>query len=131
MEDKNKPIDADLLRRMMLGDFSSDSSGFTPSKDKKATRQVSRKMEIDLHYEQLFPMGAHIAASQRLPMQLQALHDFIAECKKNNVRIAYAIVGKGAGKLKKEVSQELGRLKINHSLVADPPYFGNAYKLSL
>lgn len=129
MEDK--PIDAELLRRMMMGGFSSDSSGFTPAKDKPKTKKVARKMEIDLHYESLFPQGAHISSAQRMPLQISALQDFIAECRKNGVRIAYVIVGKGVGKLKKEVSQELGRLRIKHSLVADPPYFGNAYKLSL
>lgn len=128
MEDK--PIDAELLRRIMMGDFSSDSSGFTSSKDRSKTKKVARKVEIDLHYESLFPQGAHIASAQRLPLQVGALQDFIAECQKNGIRIAYVIVGKGDGKLKKTVAQELTRCRIKHSLVADPPYFGNAYKIS-
>jgi hypothetical protein len=112
-------INVDLLKKMMMGGFSSDSSGFVPKKDK-----------IDLHFDVVFPQEGSTPHNKRLPMQLEVLQEFIADSKKNSVTIAYIIVGKGEGKLKSMVSSELTRQKIRHSLVADPPYFGNAFKIS-
>jgi len=122
-------INVDLLKKMMMGGFSSDSSGFVSKKDRSSKRKAKRKIELDLHFDKVFPQGGSTPHSDRLPMQLGVLQEFVADCRKNSVTIAYIIVGKGAGKLKALVSQELNRLQIKHNLVADPPYFGNAYKV--
>lgn len=113
----------------MMGGFSSDSSGFVPSKDKMTSQKAKRKVELDLHFDSIFPQGGSTPQVQRLPMQLEVLQEFIAECKKNSVTSAYVIVGKGEGKLKQMVSQELARLHIKHNVVLDPPYFSNAFKV--
>ncbi|MFB1004481.1 MAG: hypothetical protein QMC70_10150 [Bacteroidia bacterium] len=129
MQDEDA-INVDLLKKMMMGGFSSDSSGFVAKKDKTSKQKAKRKVEIDLHFDAVFPQGGSTPHNKRLPMQLEVLQEFITDSKKNSVTIAYVIVGKGEGKLKSMVSNELTRQKISHSLVADPPYFGNAFKLS-
>jgi len=127
----DQPIDADLLRRMMMGDFSSDSSGRLASKDSTSATKLSKRVEIDLHFEALFPLAGKVEKVKRLPMQLEALAEFITSCQKSTTRYGYAIVGKGEGVLKKAVIQELSRRKLNHSVIADPPYFGNAIKIRI
>ncbi len=112
-----------------MGGFSSDSSGFVSPKDKKTPQKAKRKVEFDLHFDRVFPQGGSTPQVQRLPMQLEVLQEFITDCKKNGVTSAYVIVGKGEGKLKKMVSQELERQHIRHNLVLDPPYFSNAFKV--
>lgn len=128
MQDEDA-INVDLLKKMMMGGFSSDSSGFVSCKDKKTNKKAKRKVEIDLHFEKVFPQGGSTPQNQRLPMQLEVLQDFISDSRKNSVTSAYIIVGKGEGKLKTMVSRELSRLNIKHNVVLDPPYFGNAYKV--
>jgi hypothetical protein len=123
-------INVDLLKKMMMGGFSSDSSGFVPKKDKISRQKAKRNVEIDLHFDVVFPQEGSTPHNKRLPMQLEVLQEFIADSKKNSVTIAYIIVGKGEGKLKSMVSSELTRQNIRHSLVAEPPYFGNAFKIS-
>lgn len=122
-------INVDLLKKMMMGGFSSDSSGFVSSKDKKSSKKAKRNVEIDLHFEKVFPQGGSTPHNQRLQMQLEVLQEFITDSRKASVTIAYVIVGKGEGKLKTMVSRELSRLKIKHNVVLDPPYFGNAFKV--
>jgi hypothetical protein len=126
----NDDIDVNLLKKMMTGGYSADSSGFVPKKDKKKSKVAKRKVELDLHFDKVFPQGGSTPYHQRLPMQLDVLREFIVDSRKNSVTIAYIIVGKGEGKLKGMVSKELARQNIKHSLVPDPPYFGNAFKVS-
>lgn len=128
MQDEDA-INVDLLKKMMMGGFSADSSGFGQHKDKAKQKKAKRKVELDLHFDKLFPQGGSTPYNKRLPMQLEVLQDFIADSRKNSVTSAYIIVGKGEGRLKTMVSQELNRLKIKHNIVADPPYFGNAFKV--
>ena len=67
---------------------------------------------------------------EKLRLKLEALEDFIKDANKKSVRHAYIIVGKGDGVLRKEVKRKLVYKNIKHSEVADPPYFGNAIKVS-
>jgi DNA-nicking Smr family endonuclease len=60
---------------------------------------------------------------------MESFKDFVADCRKQSVTSAYIIVGKGDGILRSKVKQELQRIKIRNSEVADPPYFGNAIKV--
>ncbi len=122
-------IDVELLKKMMMGGFSADSSGFVQRKDKAKKQSPKRKVEIDLHFEKIFPQAGSTPQNKRLPMQLEVLQEFIADSRKAGVTIAYIIVGKGEGKLKTMVSNELQRLRIKHNVVLDPPYFGNAFKV--
>ena len=122
-------INPEMLRRMMMGDFSSAFSAKTQSSKVKQVKE--RKVEFDLHFESLYPTKASILTSEKLRLQLEALEDFLIDAKKKSVRHAYLIVGKGEGVLLKEVKRKLDYRRIKHSEVADPPYFGNAIKVSL
>jgi DNA-nicking Smr family endonuclease len=122
-------IDPDILRRMMMGDFSSSFSD--KKKPTRAKEKNARKVEFDLHFENLYPTKASLSTGEKLKLQLEALDDFLIEAKKKSTRHAYIIVGKGEGVLRKEVKRKLIHSKIKHSEVADPPYFGNAIKISL
>ena len=124
--EEDKPIDPNLLKRMMMGDF---SAVFSSPKEIKKSSSPKRKVELDLHFDKLFPHSNSTPANQRLPMQMESLKDFVADCRKQSVTSAYIIVGKGDGILRSKVKQELQRIKIRNSEVADPPYFGNAVKV--
>ncbi len=121
-------INPEILRRMMMGDFSSAFSSKTQSSKTKQTKE--RKVEFDLHFENLYPTKASLPTAEKLRLQLEALEDFIKDANKKSVRHAYIIVGKGDGVLRKEVKRKLVSKNIKHSEVADPPYFGNAIKVS-
>jgi hypothetical protein len=121
-------INPEILRRMMMGDFSSSFSSKTQSS--KAKQIKERKVEFDLHFENLYPTKASLPTSEKLRLQLEALEDFLIDAKKKSVRHAYLIVGKGQGVLRQEVKRKLTYKKLKHSEVADPPYFGNAIKVS-
>lgn len=122
-------INPEILRRMMMGDFSSSFSSKTQSSKAKQTKE--RKVEFDLHFENLYPTKASLPTSEKLRLQLEDLEDFLIDAKKKSVRHAYLIVGKGEGVLRKEVKRKLTYKKLKHSEVADPPYFGNAIKVYL
>jgi hypothetical protein len=121
-------INPEILRRIMMGDFSSAFSSKIQISKAKQTKE--RKVEFDLHFENLYPTKSSLPTAEKLRLQLEALDDFILDAKKKSVRYAYLIVGKGEGVLRKEVKRKLTYKKINHSEVADPPYFGNAIKVS-
>lgn len=125
--DEEKPIDGALLRRMMMGEFS-----FT-SEDKSSGHQngIKRNVEIDLHFEKLYPLKAGLTPKEKLNLQLEALEDFILNAKRNSIRSAYVIVGKGEGVLKDHVQKKLNQWDIKHSESINPPYFGNALKVKL
>ena len=123
----NESIDPELLKRMMMGEFSSHSIS-----KKKINKSSSKpkKVELDLHFEKIAPRQAHLASDEKLQYQLEALTHFLEECKKESRRSAYVIVGKGEGILKKKVESTLRARGVKHAVVYDPPYFGNAIKLS-
>jgi hypothetical protein len=121
----DKPIDPNLLKRMMMGEFSSYSS---PNKNGKPN-QDKRNLELDLHFDKLYPSKSGLSSLDKLNLQLEAVAEFIQSSRRKSVRSAYIIVGKGEGVLKKKVSDYLRSRNIQHSTVSDPPYFGNALKL--
>ena len=123
----NDSIDPELLKRMMLGDF---SASFSNKKEFKSSSKAKKRLEVDLHFEKLHPDKPHLAATQKLELQLKACGEFIADAKKQSVRTAYIIVGKGEGVLKAQVQKLLKNLEIKHSVNYEPPYFGNAIKVS-
>ncbi|MDB4107384.1 Smr/MutS family protein [Bacteroidia bacterium] len=129
--DEEKPIDANLLRRMMMGDFSSDSSGFTSSKKLAKSSSPKRKVELDLHFEKLYPSKGNLGSGEKLKLQIDELNHFVKDGRKQGVTSAYVIVGKGDGVLRKEVKKILTQKQIRFSEITNPPYFGNALKVYL
>lgn len=125
MEDDN-PIDVNLLKRMMMGEFSS----LVQDKLECKPTNYKRRIELDLHFEKLFPTKASLPSKEKLRLQLDVLNDFIEDAKTTNIRSAYIIVGRGKGVLLKHTIQELNKKNITHSIINDPPYFGNTLKIS-
>ena len=129
--DEQKPIDVNLLKRMMLGDFSASSSeGMSSSKEIHKSNSQQRKVELDLHFEKLYPTKNNIPPGEKLKLQLEEFSHFLKDFKKKNISIAYVIVGRGEGVLRAEVKKVLLQNKIYYSEVAEAPYFGNAIKIS-
>jgi dsDNA-specific endonuclease/ATPase MutS2 len=128
--DNEKPIDANLLRRMMLGDFSAtDAKSTAPKNVKYKSNLPKRKVELDLHFESLHPTKGKLSAGEKLNLQLEELNHFITDARKDGVTSAYIIVGKGEGILRNAVKKKLENYKISYAEIADPPYFGNALKI--
>lgn len=123
MEDKL--LNPDLLRKIMMGGFSGSDK-----EEKSSGYKQKRKLEVDLHFEKLFPDKQHVSSSEKLVLQLAELDHFIVEAKKSTSKVGYVIVGKGTGKLKTEVEKRLTNLGLIHCTVANPPYFGNAIKVT-
>ena len=124
---EDNPIDPNLLKRIMMGEFSSQSS----QNEHKKSNKSHKNYELDLHFEKLYPSKSFLSKNEKLNLQLEAVDEFINSSKKNSVRFVYIIVGKGEGVLKRKVSEYLESLKIQYSVISDPPYFGNALKLRL
>jgi DNA-nicking Smr family endonuclease len=125
-----KKPDPDLLRKMMMGDYSAvpeddkHSRGFvTPSKVKSS---------LDLHAEKLFA-GKKVAANETLSAQLAALNKYLEDCRMKHKRKTIIIHGKGDDILRKEVHQLLTKTAFvaSFSLIIDTPYFGGATRVSL
>ncbi|MBT8327813.1 MAG: hypothetical protein KJP21_08815, partial [Bacteroidia bacterium] len=59
----NESIDPELLKRMMMGEFSSQ-----PLSDKKSKKSSSKpkKVELDLHFEKIAPHLAHLSSRDKL-----------------------------------------------------------------
>jgi hypothetical protein len=124
-EEKN--IDPNLLRRMMMGEFSASGDSSQPKKPKKSK---GKKLEKDLHFDKLYPQSGHLDATEKLNLQLEEVKSFVIECQKSNAKHGYLIVGKGEGVLKSSVLKLLAEMELKATLVVDPPYFGNAVKLA-
>ncbi|MGB0851207.1 MAG: Smr/MutS family protein [Bacteroidia bacterium] len=124
--DDNDFIDPKLLKRIIMGEFSADISH---KSSKKKSNSAKRNVELDLHFEKLYPGNSHFSSSEKLTMQLDGLIDFINECQRKSVRNAIVVVGKGEGILKKEVCRRLESLNLKNSEVLNAPYFGNAIKI--
>ncbi len=125
---EDKPIDPIVLKRMMMGDF---SSAFSDKKETVKSNTKKRKVELDLHFEKLYPTKSSIQPNQKLKLQKEALYDFLVDAKRTGIVSAYIIVGKGEGVLRQAVNKILKEEGIRSSEVADPPYFGNAIKIKL
>ena len=73
----NDSLDPDLLKRMMLGDF---SASFSNKKEVAKTPNAKKKLEVDLHFEKLHPEKPHLSSSEKLELQLKACNEI---CKEN------------------------------------------------
>ena len=63
-------------------------------------------------------------------LQIEELEHFILDANKKSIRNAYIIVGKGDGVLRKEVKKVCKQKKLSFAEIANPPYFGNAIKVT-
>ena len=67
--EEDKPINPNLLKRIMMGDFSSTFS--SPTEIKKSS-SPNIKAELDLHFDKLFPHGNRTQLHIRLTMHMES-----------------------------------------------------------
>lgn len=109
MEDKSKPFDPDLLKRMMMGDFDPNTNeDWSPSK--KASRSNFSKNKvplpsIDLHIQVLNPSLKEASALEIFDYQMEACRGFLRDNKAKGVKKIKVIHGVGSGKLADAVSR--------------------------
>ena len=109
MEDKSKPFDPDLLKRMMMGDFDPNTNeDWSPSK--KASRSNFSKNKvplpsIDLHIQVLNPNLKEASALDIFDYQMEACRVFLLDSKAQGVKKIKVIHGVGSGKLADAVSR--------------------------
>ena len=109
MEDKSKPFDPDLLKRMMMGDFDPNTNeNWSPSK--KASRSNFSKNKaplpsIDLHIQVLNPNLKEASALEIFDYQMEACRVFLRDNKAKGVKKIKVIHGVGSGKLADAVSR--------------------------
>lgn len=121
-------LDPELLKKMLMGGFSSSFSNKTEEKKNKNIR-VKRK-EIDLHFNKLYTNKASLPAGEKLKLQLEALEECLYD-NQGKVKQLIVIVGKGEGVLKKSVTNYLRKNQMKYSEALEPPYFGNALRVHL
>ena len=69
----DKPIDPNLLKRMMMGEFSANSF-----QDNNLQHNKSKKnIELDLHFDKLYPTKSFLTSNEKLNLQLEAVNEFI------------------------------------------------------
>ncbi|MGB0458257.1 MAG: Smr/MutS family protein [Chitinophagales bacterium] len=109
MEDKSKPFDPDLLKRMMMGDFDPNTNeDWSPSK--KASRSNFSKNKvplpsIDLHIQVLNPNLKEASALEIFDYQMEACRVFLRDSKAQGIKKIKVIHGVGSGKLADAVSR--------------------------
>ena len=109
MEDKSKPFDPDLLKRMMMGDFDPNTNeDWWPSK--KSSRMNFSKNKaplpsIDLHIQVLNPNLKAGSALEIFDYQMEACRGFLRDCKAQGTKKIKVIHGVGSGKLADAVSR--------------------------
>ena len=109
MEDKSKPFDPDLLKRMMMGDFDPNTNeDWSPSK--KASRSNFSKNKvplpsIDLHIQVLNPNLKEASALEIFDYQMEACRGFLRDNKAQGIKKIKVIHGVGSGKLADAVSR--------------------------
>ena len=109
MEDKSKPFDPDLLKRMMIGDFDPNTNeDWSPSK--KASRSNFSKNKvplpsIDLHIQVLNPNLKEASALEIFDYQMEACRVFLRDSKAQGIKKIKVIHGVGSGKLADAVSR--------------------------
>ena len=103
MEDKSKPFDPDLLKRMMMGDFDPNANeDWSPSK-KSSRNNLSKSKaplpSIDLHIQVLNPSLKEASALEIFDYQMEACRGFLRDCKAQGTKKIKVIHGVGSGKL--------------------------------
>ena len=103
MEDKSKPFDPDLLKRMMMGDFDPNANeDWSPSKKSSRSNFFKKKAplpSIDLHIQVLNPNLKAASAIEIFDYQMEACRGFLRDSKAQGVKKIKVIHGVGSGKL--------------------------------
>lgn len=109
MEDKSKPFDPDLLKRMMMGDFDPNANeDGSPSKKSSCSNFSKNKVplpSIDLHIQVLNPNLKEASALEIFDYQMEACRGFLRDNKVQGVKKIKVIHGVGSGKLADAVSR--------------------------
>tara|TARA_B100000963_G_scaffold361909_1_gene400800 strand:- start:3609 stop:4082 length:474 start_codon:yes stop_codon:yes gene_type:complete len=109
VEDKSKPFDPEVLRRMMMGDFDPNTNeDWSPSK--KYSRGNFHKTRtplpsIDLHIQVLKPSLKEASALDIFDYQIEACRAFLRDSKVQGLKKIKVIHGVGSGKLAEAVSR--------------------------
>lgn len=103
MEDKSKPFDPDLLKRMMMGDFDPNTNeDWSPSKKSSRSNFSKNKVllpSIDLHIQVLNPNLKEASSLEIFDYQMEACRGFMRDSKAQGVKKIKVIHGVGSGKL--------------------------------
>jgi hypothetical protein len=103
MEDKSKPFDPDLLKRMMMGDFDPNTNeDWSPSKKSSRMNFSKNKVplpSIDLHIQVLNPNLKEASALEIFDYQMEACRGFLRDNKAQGTKKIKVIHGVGSGKL--------------------------------
>ncbi|HAB89873.1 MAG TPA: hypothetical protein DCF84_04995 [Bacteroidetes bacterium] len=109
MEDKSKPFDPDLLKRMMMGDFDPNTNeNWSPSKKSSRTNASKNKTplpSIDLHIQVLKPSLKVASALEIFDYQIEAFRGFLRDSRAQGLKKIKVIHGVGSGKLADTVSR--------------------------
>ena len=109
MEDKSKPFDPDLLKRMMMGDFDPNAiEDWSPSKKSSRSNFSKNKVSlpsIDLHIQVLNPSLKAASSLEIFDYQMEACRVFLRDSKVQGVKKIKVIHGVGSGKLADAVSR--------------------------
>ena len=109
MEDKSKPFDPDLLKRMMMGDFDPNTNeDWSPSKKSSRSNFSKKKVplpSIDLHIQVLNPNLKAASALEIFDYQMEACRVFLRDSKAQGAKKIKVIHGVGSGKLADAVSR--------------------------
>ena len=109
MEDKSKPFDPDLLKRMMMGDFDPNANeNWSPSKKSSGSNFSKKKVplpSIDLHIQVLNPNLKAASALEIFDYQMEACRGFLRDSKVQGIKKIKVIHGVGSGKLADAVSR--------------------------
>ncbi|HCE85039.1 MAG TPA: hypothetical protein DEO99_02705 [Bacteroidetes bacterium] len=121
MEDKSKPFDPDLLKRMMMGDFDPNANeDWSPSK-KSSRSNFSKKNaplpSIDLHIQVINPNLKAASAIEIFDYQMEACRGFLRDSKAQGVKKIKVIHGVGSGKLA-DVVRRIAKEEFGASMVS-------------
>ena len=109
MEDKSKPFDPDILKRMMMGDFDPNiNDDWSPSKKSSRgnfTKAKAPLPSIDLHIEVVNPSLKEASALEIFDYQIEACRIFLGDSKAQGIKKIKVIHGVGSGKLADAVSK--------------------------
>jgi hypothetical protein len=127
-----KPIDPELLRKMMMGDYAG-SSDKKPSEQRKSSTKRKRVQESDLHLSTLQKLPSYRPEVPPLEQQLLFAEEALQQAIKNQCTGLVLIHGHGESVL----CDALFRKYKNHKNIErlerlfEPPYSGAALKLHL
>lgn len=126
------PLDPELLRRLMLGDYSGSTDRKASEKRKSAIKR-STIQEIDLHLVTLKKQASYQADLPALEQQLQMAEEAFKQAIKQSCVALILIHGHGESVLRdalyKRYKNRKEVLRLEHLL--EPPYSGAALKLHL